>query len=111
MVHEGIPTDFTGTKAIIVDKDSASPLLPDVHYFGIEATHSGMCKFESKNSPGYRKVSVYLKTWVEDSPPVIRGHWELERNQRRQVKEAQAAELLGIYVSLSPSIISDECLN
>jgi hypothetical protein len=106
MVHEGIPTDLKGTKAIIVDQISAGPLLPDVHYFGIEATHSGMCRFENKNSPGYRNVSVYLKTWVEDSPPVIQGHWELEKRQRRQMKEAQAAELLGIYVSLS-----DECLN
>lgn len=66
MVHEGAPTDFKGTKAFVVDQNSAAPLLPDVHYFGIEASHSGMCKFESKNSPGYRNISVYIKSWVEE---------------------------------------------
>ena len=99
MVHEGAPTDLKGTKTFIVDQKSAGPGLPDVQYFGIEATHSGMCKFESKNSPGYRNVSVTIKSWVEESPQVIQGYWELEKRQRRQMKEAQAAELLGIYVS------------
>lgn len=63
MVHEAVKSDLHGTKAFIVDKDSAAPLLPDVWYFGIEATHSGMCKFESKNSPGYLNVSTTLKSW------------------------------------------------
>lgn len=63
MVHEAIKTDLHGTKAFIVDKDSAAPLLPDVWYFGIEANHSQMCKFESKNSPGYLNVSTTIKSW------------------------------------------------
>jgi hypothetical protein len=63
MVHEAVKTDLKGTKAFIVDKDSAAPLLPDVVYFGIEATHSGMCKFESKNSPGYLAISTTIKSW------------------------------------------------
>jgi len=67
MVHEGLATDLKGTKTLIVDQASAGPLLPDVQYFGIEATHSGMCKFESKNSPGYANVSGTLKSWVSNS--------------------------------------------
>jgi hypothetical protein len=63
MVHEAVKTDLHGTKAFIVDKDSAAPPLPDVWYFGIEANHSAMCKFESKNSPGYLNVSTTLKSW------------------------------------------------
>lgn len=66
MVHEAHPTDLKGTKMLIVDQLSAGPLLPDVEYFGIEATHSGMCKFDSKNSPGYTNVSVTLKQWVQE---------------------------------------------
>jgi hypothetical protein len=64
MVHEAAPTDFKGSKLFVVDQHSAGPLLPDVQYFGIEATHSSMSKFESKNSPGYTNVSVTLKSWV-----------------------------------------------
>jgi hypothetical protein len=63
MAHEEMETDLKGTKALIVDQTSASPMLPDVVYFGIAATHSGMCKFDSKNSPGYLNVSTTLKTW------------------------------------------------
>jgi hypothetical protein len=63
MAHEEMQTDLKGTKAFIVDQSSASPMLPDVVYFGIAATHSGMCKFESKNSPGYLNVSTTLKSW------------------------------------------------
>lgn len=63
MAHEEMQTDLRGTKAFIVDQTSASPMLPDVVYFGIAATHSGMCKFESKNSPGYLNVSTTLKSW------------------------------------------------
>jgi len=58
MVHESHATDLKGTKALIVDQGSAGPLLPDVTYFGIEATHSTMCKFDSKNSPGWTNISV-----------------------------------------------------
>jgi hypothetical protein len=64
MVHEAAPTDFKGSKLFVVDQHSAGPLLPDVQYFGIEATHSSMSKFESKNSPGYTNVSVTLRSWV-----------------------------------------------
>ena len=76
-------------------------MLPDVVYFGIEATHSGMCKFESKNSPGYLNVSTTIKTWVQECLPTIQARWDMERKTRRQIREAQAAELLDIYVSLN----------
>lgn len=81
------------------DQDSAGPMLPDVVYFGIEATHSNMCKFESKNSPGYLNVSTTIKTWVQECLPTIQARWDMERKTRRQIREAQAAELLDIYVS------------
>lgn len=97
MVHESVKTDLKGTRMFIVDQLSASPLLPDVQYFGIEASHSGMCKFESKNSPGYLNVSATIKGWVEESPQVIQARLDMERRTRQQAKEAQAKELLGIF--------------
>jgi len=101
MVHEAMPTDIkaSGSKAFVVDKDSAAPMLPDVLYFGIEATHSGMCKFDTKNSPGYMNVSTTLKSWVQECGPTIQARWENERRQRWQVRQALAAELLGAFVS------------
>ncbi|KAI6714655.1 hypothetical protein JHW43_002828 [Diplocarpon mali] len=93
MVHEGHPTDLKGTKQLIVDQAAASPQLPDVQYFGIEATHSGMCKFDSKNAPGFTNVSVTLRSWVQECPDFIQTRWEAERMLRRQKREDEIAQL------------------
>lgn len=101
MVHESHPTDLKGTRMLIVDQLSAAPFLPDVQYFGIEATHSGMCKFDSKNSPGYTNVSVTLKQWVQEAPRSVEQNWEEERILRQRQREGEAAKLLGIPVHVS----------
>jgi hypothetical protein len=97
MVHESSKTDFKGTKAFVVDQASASPLLPDVSYFGIEATHSGMCKFESKRAPGYMNVSTKLKTWALECPPIIRARWREEMRKRAEEREAHIREIRGDF--------------
>jgi hypothetical protein len=97
MVHEAVKTDLKGLRAFIVDQASASPQLPGVRYYGIEASHSTMCKFESKSSPGYLNVSTQIRTWVLESPPVIQSRWVVERKARQQARENEARELLGIY--------------
>lgn len=97
MVHEAVKTDMKGLKAFVVDQASASPQLPGVRYYGIEASHSTMCKFESKSSPGYLNVSTQIRKWVLDSPPVIQSRWVAERKARQQARENEARELLGIY--------------
>lgn len=99
MVHESHATDIKGSKVMIVDQLSAGPLLPDVQYFGIEATHSGMCKYESKSAPGYTNVAVTLRSWVIDCPRVVESYWNLEVAQRTAKNEAQAMSLLNQYVS------------
>ncbi|KFY65873.1 hypothetical protein V497_01249, partial [Pseudogymnoascus sp. VKM F-4516 (FW-969)] len=97
MVHEAMRTDIKGTKVFVVDQASASPPLPGVRYYGIEGTHSSMCKFESKNAPGYLNVSMAIKGWANDCTPKIQARWANERLARRQAKENEAKELLGIF--------------
>lgn len=104
MVHEGMPTDFKASKGFVVDKDSASPLLPGVTYYGIEATHSGMCKFESKNSPGYTNVSTKLLIWARSCTPVIQSRWIAERRARQEAKKNEAKELMGIYNTVDDNV-------
>ncbi|OBT62385.1 hypothetical protein VE03_08516 [Pseudogymnoascus sp. 23342-1-I1] len=99
MVHEAMRTDLKGTKVFVVDQASASPPLPGVRYYGIEGTHSSMCKFESKHAPGYLNVSTAIKGWANDCTPKIQARWAAERSARRQAKENEAKELLGIYVT------------
>ncbi|EAQ83334.1 hypothetical protein CHGG_09738 [Chaetomium globosum CBS 148.51] len=83
MAHENQKTDVKGSKILVVDASSASPQLVGVTYYGIEATHSRMCKFESENAPGYRTVSTAIREWIADAPEVIPIRWEVEEDQRR----------------------------
>ncbi|TGJ79626.1 hypothetical protein E0Z10_g9127 [Xylaria hypoxylon] len=82
MAHENHRTDLKGTKALVVDASSASPQLPGVTYYAIEATHSGMCKFDSKNAPGYRTISSAMREWVLDAPDVITTRWRVEEDEK-----------------------------
>ncbi|KAI0598382.1 hypothetical protein F4775DRAFT_583770 [Biscogniauxia sp. FL1348] len=82
MAHENHKTDFKGTRMLVVDSTSASPQLPGVTYYAIEATHSGMCKFDSKNAPGYRTISTAIRDWVLDAPDVIATRWRVEEDEK-----------------------------
>lgn len=80
---------------MVVDPSSASPQLPGVTYYGIEATHSGMCKFDSTTAPGFRTVSTAIGDWVKESPSVIQVRWlvELDDRQVRQQLEMHERRL------------------
>ncbi|KAK8050295.1 hypothetical protein PG994_012025 [Apiospora phragmitis] len=82
MAHENHKTDLKGTKMLVVDAQSASPQLPGVTYFAIEATHSGMCKFDSRNAPGYRTVAITIKEWAEEAPDVVATRWRVEDEEK-----------------------------
>ncbi|KAK5625677.1 hypothetical protein RRF57_001393 [Xylaria bambusicola] len=82
MAHENHKTDLKGTRALVVDANSAGPQLPGVTYYAIEATHSGMCKFDSKSAPGYRTISSAIREWVLDAPDVIRTRWRVEEDEK-----------------------------
>ncbi|KAH8903689.1 hypothetical protein BR93DRAFT_930843 [Coniochaeta sp. PMI_546] len=83
MAHENHKTDIKGSKVMVVDPSSASPQLPGVTYYGIEATHSGMCKFESNTAPGFRTVSTAIGEWVKEAPSVIQVRWLVELDDRQ----------------------------
>ncbi|KAB5533630.1 hypothetical protein GE09DRAFT_1251074 [Coniochaeta sp. 2T2.1] len=95
MAHENHKTDLKGSKAVVVDPASASPQLPGVTYYGIESTHSGMCKFESNTAPGYRTVSTAIRDWVKEASNVIQVRWlvELDDRQVRQQLEIHERRL------------------
>ncbi|KAL7619546.1 hypothetical protein AAE478_010086 [Parahypoxylon ruwenzoriense] len=82
MAHENHKTDLRGTRSLIVDAHSASPQLPGVTYYAVEASHSGMCKFESRNAPGYRTIATAVRDWVIDSPDVIATRWRIEEDEK-----------------------------
>ncbi|KAI0165165.1 hypothetical protein GGR52DRAFT_575258 [Hypoxylon sp. FL1284] len=82
MAHENHKTDMKGTRMLVVDSTSAGPQLPGVTYYAIEATHSTMCKYENRNSPGYRTVATAIRDWVTLAPEVIATRWRVEDDEK-----------------------------
>lgn len=103
--HENHATDLKGTKMLVVDSQSASPQLPGVGYFAIEATHSGMCKFDSKNAPGYRTVATSIRDWVGEAPDVISTRWRVEEDEKLARAKHEIEERMKPWVSLIRSTL------
>ena len=82
MAHENHKTDIKGSKMLVVDANSAGPQLPGVTYYAIEATHSTMCKFEDRSSPGFRTIATAIRDWVLDAPDVIVTRWRVESEEK-----------------------------
>jgi len=99
-------------RSLVVDVDSASPPLPGVTYYGIEATHSGLCKFGSASAPGYRTVSTALWDWAGEGPHVINIRWAVEDEDRRARARQEIHERAipfvsaAIYVPLMTWVVS-----
>lgn len=90
---------------VIVDSKSASPQLPGVTYYGVEATHSGMCKFESISSPGFRNVSAAIRQWIQDAPSVVKVRWEVEEEEKRARALNDANERMSPFVSQAETLV------
>ncbi|KAM0222632.1 hypothetical protein ACHAQD_004232 [Fusarium lateritium] len=99
MVRENQKTDIKGHKIIIVDANSAGPPLPGVTYYGIEATHSNMCKFDSMSSPGFRNIAITIQQWILKAPSAIQERWLAEEDERRARAMAKANELMSPFTS------------
>ncbi|CAK7228384.1 hypothetical protein SCUCBS95973_006863 [Sporothrix curviconia] len=93
MVHENQKTDLKGT-------NSACPQLPGVTYYGIEADHSHMCKFDGPNAPGYRTMTTAVQEWVKEAPDVIEVRWRVEEEDSEARTRREMDERLIAYASL-----------
>ncbi|KAM4056601.1 hypothetical protein HRG_003471 [Hirsutella rhossiliensis] len=102
MVHENHKTDIKGTKIIVVDANSASPQLPGVTYYGVEATHAHMCKFASASAPGFRALSTDIRQWVLDAPSLIAVRWEVEGLERAARIHNEIHERMSPFMSPLP---------
>jgi len=99
-------TDLKYTKDYIVDEVSAAPILDDTERSGIAADHRGMCRFEGKDSPGFRTVMAALKRYCHDAPEVIRSRRANAQNELEERRWSEAGDLLncGTDLALRPSL-------
>lgn len=70
---EQLRTTLPYSKAYIVDETSAAPIIDGTERCGIAADHRGMCKFESKSSPGFRTVIAALRRYCREAPESVQS--------------------------------------
>lgn len=87
-------TDLKYTKDYIVDEASAAPILDDTERSGIAADHRNICKFDSKDSPGFRTVVAALRRYSSDAPSVIATRLARVEEALREQRFHEAREIL-----------------
>lgn len=88
-------TDLVYTKDYIVDQESAAPSFDDTERSGIAADHSGMVKFDSNTSQGFRSVVAALDRYCEDAATVIRRRWDNAMQTQAEERRREAVEMFG----------------
>lgn len=81
-MHE---TEFENDSRVLVDIESAAPPeWADVEKCGISATHSGVVKFSSTESPGYVPVFAALHRYATKAVETIKRRFQQETDLLRQ---------------------------
>ncbi|KAH0564767.1 hypothetical protein GP486_001837 [Trichoglossum hirsutum] len=96
--HETLRTSFGVKEDYIVDEPSAAPNVEGAEYAGIEANHSEMSKFDSKNSPGYDLVAEAIQRYAnKEALAVIKTRWQEDRKRLQEDRLAEVSEIFGTY--------------
>ncbi|KAI0904413.1 hypothetical protein F4823DRAFT_214058 [Ustulina deusta] len=91
---EQLRTTIGRHKLYIVDRTSASPSWNEVDQCGISATHSGMVKFSSSVSPGYKLVLAALDKYIRSASTMAARRWEQDFEIIRRERQHEAENLL-----------------
>lgn len=78
----------------IVTETSAAPILDDTERAGIRAEHRHMCKFASRDAPGYPLVAATLIRYSEAAPSAIARRWNEATESIRIMRKEEADELV-----------------
>ena len=87
-------TDLKYTKDYVVDEPSAAPILDNTERSGIAADHRAMCRFDKKDSPGFRTVIAALKRYCHEAPEVVNLRLRKASLELRTQRRYEAEELL-----------------
>jgi hypothetical protein len=85
----------TGLNDFVVPKESAAPDEYAEERAGIDADHSGMCKFKDHKAPGYTLVEEALIRYSEAAPEAILTRWKKARTLLHDERQYEALELFG----------------
>ncbi|PGH16459.1 hypothetical protein AJ79_01790 [Helicocarpus griseus UAMH5409] len=91
---ETVETARGMSKGYIVSSTSAAPAWEDTGRSGLPSTHSGMCKFNDRNEPGYRVVRGILQRYVAKAGLVIPARLAKAKQYLQSRRQYEATEIL-----------------
>lgn len=91
---EQLPMDLKYSKACIVNRDSAAPVIDGTGRCGIAANHRDMCKFESFYSHGFNVVVSALKRYLQEAPRVVENRIEERAKMLDDRRRNEALDLM-----------------
>ena len=95
---EQVKTSFNHQSTYIVREDSAAPLWDNTERSAIYASHSQMCKFDSKDRPEFKIILEALLRWSKAAQQSILGRWQSARQYLATQRSIEASELVGFNV-------------
>jgi len=95
---EQIKTNFAAGNSYVVREDSAAPLWDNTERSGVHASHSQMCKFDSKESSDYRTILDALLRYSREAQALIAGRWQNAKRFLATQRSTEASELIGFDV-------------
>lgn len=87
------PANFVAFQ--IVPESSAAPILDNTDRAGLRSDHRSICKFASRNAPGYKLVIASLRRYARQAPDAIWRRWQAEKAILSSMRQNEAADLLG----------------
>ncbi|KAJ2987280.1 hypothetical protein NUW58_g4596 [Xylaria curta] len=86
-------TDLGYKLDYVVSESSAAPILDNTDRAGLRADHRSMCRFASRNSPGYKLVASSLLRYSRDAPQAISRKWRIEKEMLRSLRQQELKNL------------------
>ncbi|KAI0854678.1 ribonuclease-like protein p/mrp subunit [Xylaria cubensis] len=86
-------TDLGYKLDYVVTETSAAPILDNTDRAGLRADHRGMCRFASRNAPGYKLVASSLLRYSRDAPQAISRRWRIEKDMLRSLRQQELRNL------------------
>ena len=91
---EELQMQIQGSKAFVVDQESAAPPWHDTERCGIPGTHSSMVKFSAASDPGYKVILGALIRYIKQAPTLIIERWRDDRKILATERQNEADALL-----------------
>ncbi|KAI0904415.1 ribonuclease-like protein p/mrp subunit [Ustulina deusta] len=86
-------TDLGYKLDYVVSESSAAPILDNTDRAGLRADHRNMCRFTSRNAPGYNLVASSLLRYSRGAPQAISRKWRIEKEMLRSLRQQELESL------------------